>query len=152
MKKYCPENECKKAEYAIWLEKAEGKQAVTVDAVLKAIERFEIATGYKPFKKFHRAQVIAFREKLAEETGPGGQPLSASTITTTLKHLRAFFLWLSREPGYKQAVKANDTVYFTPSEQDRRIAGARRERARSDAGRHPQGAGSYARRDARRTA
>lgn len=128
MKKCCPENERKKAEYARWLEKAEGKQSVTVDAVLKAIERFEIATGYKPFKKFHRAQVIAFREKLDEETGAGGQPLSASTITTTLKHLRAFFLWLSREPGYKQAVKSNDTAYFTPSEQDRRIAGARRER------------------------
>lgn len=128
MKKCCPENERKKAEFATWMEKAEGKQTVTVDAALKAIERFEVATGYKPFKKFHRAQVLAFREKLAEETGPTGQPLSASTITSTLKHLRAFFLWLSREPGYRQAVKANDTAYFAPSEQDRRIAGARRER------------------------
>ena len=45
-----------------------------------------------------------------------------------MKHLRAFFLWLSREPGYKQAVRMNDTAYFTPSDQDRRIAGARRER------------------------
>lgn len=128
MKKCCPENERKKAEYVAWMEKALGKQPVTVDAILKAIERFEIATGYKPFKKFHRAQVLAFREKLAEETGPTGQPLSASTITSTLKHLRAFFLWLSREQGYRQAVKANDTAYFAPSEQDRRIAGARRER------------------------
>jgi integrase len=128
MRKCCPENERKKAEYAAWLEKALGKQPVTVDAVLKAIERFEIATSFKPFRKFHRAQVLAFREKLAEEVGPGGQPLSAATITATLKHLRDFFLWLSREPGYRQAVKANDTVYFTPSEQDRRIAGARRER------------------------
>ncbi len=128
MKKCCPENERKKAEYAAWMEKAEGKQPVTVDAALKAIERFEIATGHKPFKKFHRAQVLAFRDKLDEETGPNGQPLSASTITSTLKHLRGFFLWLSREPGYKQAVKANDTAYFAPSDQDRRIAGARRER------------------------
>jgi integrase len=128
MRKCCPENERKKADYVAWLEKALGKQPVTADAVLKAIERFEIATGFKPFRKFHRAQVLAFREKLAEASGPGGQPLSAATITATLKHLRDFFLWLSREPGYRQAVKANDTVYFTPSEQDRRIAGARRER------------------------
>lgn len=128
MRKYQPENERKKAEYAAWLEKALGKQPVTVDAVLKAIERFEIATGFKPFKKFHRAQVIAFRDRLLEEVGPGGQPLSAATITATLKHLREFFLWLSREPGYRQAVKSNDAAYFTPSDQDRRIAGARRER------------------------
>lgn len=67
-----------------------GKQSVTVHAILKAIERFETATGFKPFKKFHRGQVLAFREKLAEETGPTRQPLSASTITSTLKHLRAF--------------------------------------------------------------
>lgn len=128
MRKYHPENEKKKAEYVAWLEKALGKQPVTVDATLKAIERFEVSTGFKPFKKFHRAQVLAFRERLADEKGREGQPLSAATVTSTLKHLRDFFLWLSREPGYRQAVKANDTVYFTPSEQDRRIAGARRER------------------------
>ena len=64
-----PRNERKKAAYAAWLEKALGKQPVTVDAVLKAIERFEIATSFKPFRNFHRAQVLAFREKLAEEVG-----------------------------------------------------------------------------------
>ena len=128
MAKYCPENEKVKRDYAFFLETAEGKQSVTVDAVLKAIQRFEISTGFKPFKKFHVAQIRAFRATLAEETTPGGKPLSAATITSTLKHLRAFFLWLSREPGFRQAVNSNDTLYFTPTEQDRRIAGARRER------------------------
>jgi hypothetical protein len=40
---------------------------------------------------------------------------------------RNFFLWLSREPGFRSKLNANDANYFTPSEQDRRIAGARRE-------------------------
>ena len=128
MAKYCPENEQVKRDYAFYLETVGGKQPVSVDAVLKAIERFEMSTGYKPFKKFHVAQVRAFRARLAEETGPGGKPLSAATVTSTLKHLKAFFVWLAREPGFKQALNINDAAYFTPTEQDRRIAGAHRER------------------------
>jgi hypothetical protein len=42
--------------------------------------------------------------------------------------LRNFFLWLSREPGYRKAVSANDAGFFTPSEQDVRIATAKREK------------------------
>ena len=68
-----------------------------------------------------------FAPGLVDQTGPSGRPLSAATITTTLKHLRNFFLWLSREPGFRSKLNANDANYFTPSEQDRRIAGARRE-------------------------
>jgi integrase/recombinase XerD len=41
--------------------------------------------------------------------------------------MRNFFLWLSREPGFRSKLNANDANYFTPSEQDRRIAGARRD-------------------------
>ena len=54
--------------------------------------------------------------------------MSAATIATTLKHLRNFFLWLSREPGFRKAINPNDANYFTPSEQDIRVAGARREK------------------------
>ena len=95
---------------------------------MKAIERFEASTNQKPFRKFHVEQVRAFRPRLIEEGGRSGEGLSAATITSTLKHLRSFFLWLSREPGFRSALNPNDANYFTPSEQDRRIAGARRER------------------------
>jgi integrase len=53
--------------------------------------------------------------------------LSSATIASTLKHLRNFFLWLSREPGFRSAINANDANYFTPSE-DIRVASARREK------------------------
>ncbi|HEY1783093.1 MAG TPA: hypothetical protein VGG79_22180 [Roseiarcus sp.] len=56
------------------------------------------------------------------------KPLSAATITSTLKHLRNFFLWLSREPGFRSALNPNDANYFTPSEQDVRIGTSRREK------------------------
>lgn len=128
MKKYDPENERVKRDYAFFLEAANGKQDASIDAALRSIERFEVSTGRKPFRKFHVEQTRSFRARLLEETGKNGKPLSAATITTTLKHLRNFFLWLSREPGFRAALNANDANYFTPSDQDLRVATARRDK------------------------
>lgn len=128
MLKYCPENERVKRHYAFYLEAANGKQNATIDAALRAIERFEASTNRKPFQKFHIEQARSFRNRLAEETNAKDEPLSAATITSTLKHLRNFFLWLSREPGFRSALNPNDANYFTPSEQDVRVATARREK------------------------
>jgi integrase len=127
MPKYCPENERVKRDYAFFLQAASGKQEVTIDAALRAIDRFETSTGRKPFSRFHVEQARSFRAGLLYQRGRSGGPLSAATVTSTLKHLRNFFLWLSREPGFRSKINANDANYFTPSEQDRRIAGARRE-------------------------
>jgi integrase len=128
MSKYCPENERVKRDYALYLEAANGKQNATIDAALRAIERFEASTNWKPFRKFHIEQARSFRTRLAEETNAKRKPLSAATVTSTLKHLRRFFLWLSREPGFRSALNANDANYFTPSGQDVRVATARREK------------------------
>jgi integrase len=127
MLKYCSENERVKRKYALYLEAASGRQSTTADAALRAVGRFETSTGRKAFKKFHIEQARSFRADLPEEIGPTGSPLSAATIVGTLKHLRSFFIWLSREPGYRSAINANDAAYFTPTDQDVRIAGARRE-------------------------
>lgn len=128
MKKYHAENVRVTRDYAFFLEAANGKQCATVDAALRAIERFEISTGRKPFRKFHVEQARSFRARLVDEVGANGKPLSAATIATTLKHLRNFFLWLSREPGFRSALNPNDANYFTPSDQDLRVATARREK------------------------
>ena len=128
MSKYCPENERVKRDYTFWLETSNGKQNATIDAALRAIERFEASTNWKPFRKFHAEQARSFRARLAEENNARNKPLSAATIVSTLKHLRSFFLWLSREPGFRSALNANDANYFTPSEQDVRVATARREK------------------------
>lgn len=127
MARYCPENEKIKRAYATYLEAANGKQSATIDAALKALQRFEESTGRKPFSRFHIEQARAFRRRLADEAGPSGKPLSAATVTSTLRALRGFFLWLSCQPGYRSKLNPTDANYFTPSEQDRRIAAARRE-------------------------
>lgn len=128
MPKYCPENEKAKRGYAFFLEAANGKQSATIDAALRAIERFELSTNRKPFRKFHIEQARSFRARLVEEFGPNGKPLSSATIASTLKHLRNFFLWLSREPGFRSKINGNDANYFSPSDQDMRVATARREK------------------------
>jgi integrase len=128
MSKFHPENEAIKRRYAFRLEAAFGKQPSTVDSVLKAIERFEMSTGHKPFRKFHLEQVRSFRAKLAEQTNANGQPLSAASITSTLRRLRDFFLWLSQEPGFRSKINPNDVQHFLPSDQDRRIAHAKRDK------------------------
>jgi site-specific recombinase XerD len=128
MSKYCSENERVKRDFAFFLEAANGKQSGTIDAALRAIERFESSTNRKPFRKFHVEQARSFRARLVEDVGANGKPLSVATIASTLKHLRNFFLWLSREPGFRAALNANDANYFTPSEQDMRVATARREK------------------------
>lgn len=129
MPKYCSENERVKRNYAFYLEAANGKQSATIDAALRAIERFEASTNRKAFRRFHVEQARSFRARLLEEVGAGGNPLSSATIASTLKHLRNFFLWLSREPGFRSPLNPNDANYFTPSDQDIRIATARREKA-----------------------
>jgi site-specific recombinase XerD len=128
MSKYCPENERVKRDYAFYMTAANGKQNATIDAALRAIERFETSTKLKPFRRFHVEQVRSVRTRLFEELNAQGKPLSAATITSTLKHLRAFFLWLSREPGFRSVLNENDANLFTPSEQDVRIATATREK------------------------
>ena len=53
-----------------------------------------------------------------------GEPLSKSTLLTTLHALRAFFQWLSLQPGYRSRLSYADAEYFNLSEKDTRIAKA----------------------------
>ena len=75
MPKYCPENERVKRDYSFFLQAAAGKQEATIDAALRAIERFENSTGRKPFSKFHVEQARSFRAGLLDQTGRGGKPM-----------------------------------------------------------------------------
>jgi len=105
MPKLNPLNERIKRDYARHLKAAHGKSAVTVDAVLKAIARFEDYTGARDFKTFRREQAIAFKERLASTTGSrSGEVLSASTQASTLAALKDFFRWLAWQPGFKSKI------------------------------------------------
>ncbi|MEO9132344.1 MAG: tyrosine-type recombinase/integrase [Sphingomonas sp.] len=118
-----------KREYFDYLKEAMRRDEASIDQVAKAIARFEELTGQKDFKQFHREQAKAFKRRLnAERNTRTGKPLARATVHSTLSALRAFFIWLAGQPGYKRRIAYADADYFNLSENDVRIAKATREK------------------------
>lgn len=125
--KYNADNERIKREYFQFLKEAKRQNESTIDAVAKALNRFEEDTKYRDFRKFHIKQAIAFKKCLSSQrNNQTGKNLSKSTINSTLGHLKRFFQWLSYQSGYKSSISYSDAEYFSLSGNDTRIANARR--------------------------
>lgn len=123
-------NERVKRDYFRFLGEAKGRDTATIDRVAKSLARFEVSTGHKDFRRFHREQAMAFKRRLGEEMNErSGQRLSKATVQSALRDLKAFFEWLAREPGFRSHIEYADADYFNLSEKDAAIARARREKA-----------------------
>lgn len=119
-----------KREYFDYLKHAQRRDEASIDQAAKAIARFEEATKFKDFKKFHREQAKAFKAKLsAAQNERTGKPLARATVHSTLSVLRAYFIWLAGQPGYKSKIAYSDADYFNLSEKEVRIAKAVREKS-----------------------
>jgi site-specific recombinase XerD len=128
MTKHNPNNERIKRRYFAYLKEAKRHSEPTVDAVAKALARFEVYTKYRDFKAFHFEQAVAFKKHLAEQRSQqSGEKLSKATLHATLAHLKRFFQWLAGQPGYKSRLQYSDADYFNLSDKDSRVATARRE-------------------------
>jgi integrase len=121
-----PANERNKRQYFVYLAEAQGYSEQSIDAVAKAIARFEVYTRYKDFKAFHIEQARAFKRDLSEQRGRSGEPLSKATLYATLTALKRFFVWLAGQPGYKSRITYADAEYFNLTTKDTRIAKATR--------------------------
>ena len=122
------DNERIKRRYFAYLKEAKRHSEPTVDAVAKALARFEADTRHRDFRAFHFEQAIAFKKHLAEQKGQrSGEKLSKATLNATLAHVKRFFHWLAGQPGYKSRLQYSDADYFNLSEKDVRVATARRE-------------------------
>lgn len=118
-----------KRKYFTFLEDARQMKASSVDQVAAAIAAFERSTGNKDFRQFHIEQARRFKRQMETETQPEtGKPLAKATTYARLRHLKAFFQWLSQQSGYRSRLNYADAEYFNPSLGDARIATARRER------------------------
>jgi len=122
--KHCPENERIKRRYLQWLKDAQGYSTPSMDMAAAAISRFEAQTNYRDFKRFHVEQARAFKSHLSGMAVgvQSGVLLSKATVTSVLRNLKAFFMWLADRPGYRSRIKYSDAEYFTPLGQDERIA------------------------------
>ena len=129
MPKISAENERIKRDYFTYLKEAKRASEQTVDAAAKALARFEADTHHRDFKRFHIQQATAFKARLLEQKAErSGKPLAKATVHQTLAALRAFFVWLAGQPGYRAKIAYADADYFNISEKDMRVATAHRDR------------------------
>jgi integrase/recombinase XerD len=130
MKKHNPKNERVKHKYRRFLVEAKQQSEASVDAAERSLSEFEKYNDYKDFNRFHYQQAMGFKKYLSKQINcKSGKPLSKSTMNRTVNNLKAFFQWLSREPGYKSAVNYSDADYFNMSEKDVRVASAKRQKS-----------------------
>src|SRR6266705_3202256 len=111
------DNERIKRRYFAYLKEAKRHSEPTVDAVAKALARFEADTKYRDFRK-------CLADQRNQRTG---EKLSKATLNSTLAQVKNFFHWLAGEPGYRSRLQYSNADYFNLSEKDVRIATARRE-------------------------
>ncbi|MCT8972478.1 tyrosine-type recombinase/integrase [Microbaculum marinisediminis] len=129
MRKHHPRNERIKRRYFAYLEEAKRMKPSSVDQVAAAIAVFEASTGWRDFRNFHIEQARKFKRDLAQQMNPAtGKPLAKATVYSRLMALRAFFLWLAGQPGYRSCLAYADADYFNPSANDSRVATATRQR------------------------
>jgi integrase/recombinase XerD len=129
MKTHNADNERIKRRYFIYLKEAKRQSEASLDAVAKALSRFEGYTKYRDFKAFRIDQAVAFKRHLGEQVSQQtGEPLSKATLYSTLSALRNFFVWLAGQPGFRSCFSYSDADYFNLSEKEARIATAHRER------------------------
>jgi integrase len=127
MKTHSPNNERIKRRYIQYLKEVRGFGDVATDQFAKAIDRFETYTRFTDFEKFHVEQVRGFKQHLYEQTGLRSKALlSHATIYGTLNTLKAFFMWLAGQPGFKSRFSYGDWEYFNPSRATASIAKAHR--------------------------
>jgi integrase len=124
-----PANERVKRRYLEFLGDTKGRDQASLDAVAKALERYDEYNRRRDFVKFHTEQPRAFKAHLIEQRNVRtGELLSASTVNSTLAALKTFYVWLANEPGYRSALRYADAEYFNPPENLARVATAHRRR------------------------
>lgn len=115
------ENEGIKRRYFAYLKEPKRRGEPSLDAA-KALRRLE-SNLYRPFKTFHIEQAIAFKRPPAEQSSlRTGKPLSRATRHSTLAAVRAFFLWLAGQQGYRSRLAYSDAQIFSDPEWDALIS------------------------------
>lgn len=128
MTEYNPENERVKKQYEDALLHGRHRAFRTVEAVWKAINLFEQFTGQKSFKSFDTEQAKGFKRWLTRQQNTKDQPLSLSTVRSTLANIRAFFSWLVTHPQYTKRVDGRGIDYLRLSDNEERAGRATREK------------------------
>lgn len=105
-----------KRRHLVWLKDAKGLSDSAVDRAAASIDRYDAFAGGTDFRAFHAEKARAFKKHLAAMKNPRtGKPLAAGTVDGTLRDLKAFFVWLADQVGYRSKLSHADAAYFSPS-------------------------------------
>ena len=117
-------------EFTKYLKEAKRLDDLTIDGILKSVNRFEEYTGYMDFKKFRSKHAIGFKKYLlSQKSNVTGEVLSKATVLTVTRHLKTFFQYLVTQKGYRAKINYSHIEYFNLSEKDTRIANTKRKRS-----------------------
>jgi len=116
-------NEKIKRKYFDWMVNARGFSPKTIKAIELAIWKYEEFTKESDYCEFNEKFAEQFKKYLAlHKNKQTGQPLSLTTQYHILRHVNAFFMWLSGQSGYKSKVHSDDVQYLRLSKKESRIA------------------------------
>jgi site-specific recombinase XerD len=118
-------NEKIKRKYLKRLREAEGLTESTILCVEKAICLYEDFTRHEDYALFNLNKAVGLKNWLLKRTHKG-KPISISTVHGYLRQLKAFFTWLSDQPGYKRRIRLDSVSYLTLDKKKVREATARR--------------------------
>jgi integrase len=129
MTKFNPRNERIKRAYVRFLKEADRKAEATIRGIEKSLRRYEACTGFADFGSFNADRAASFKKDLATIGRAGSkEPLSLSTIHSTLNDVKRFFKWLACQTGYKAKIRLTDIEFLNLADQDARAAKAPRPR------------------------
>src|SRR6476646_2478608 len=122
MKTHSAQNERIKRAYFIYLAEAQGFSESTLDAVAKALKRFETYTKFRDFKAFHIEQAQGFKANLAERMSlKTNETTSKATLYSTRHAVKRLFIWVAGLPVYKARMSDSDAEYFNLAAKETRI-------------------------------
>jgi site-specific recombinase XerD len=105
-------NEKTKRRYFTILRGAKGYSESTIAAIERALHLFEQSTDFQDFKTFSERQATRFKSWLGERTNRG-RKLSTTSQYHHLRHVRAFFAWLSTQPGFRSRINLDAVSFLT---------------------------------------
>ncbi|MBF0523367.1 MAG: tyrosine-type recombinase/integrase [Candidatus Omnitrophica bacterium] len=115
------QNERIKRAFFHYLKEAKGRSDATINAIEQAILHYQDSRNNEDFALFNQKKAVAFKEWLKNRAFKG-KSLSIVSHYNYLRHLRTFFDWLSREPGYKSKIAPASIDFLRPLEKEARIA------------------------------
>lgn len=116
MSKRIKDNTRIKRKYLVWLKDAKGFSESSIDKAASAISTYEKFLNDGDFRSLHPERARSYKRFLAgQKNQKTGAKLSATTTDATLRDIKAFFMWLADQAGYRSKLKYSDAAYFSPA-------------------------------------